>query len=74
MLGVIILIAITFIETIGETIKGTLGRILIWLSLSSRYGDFTAGAFNVSSLLYYLTFTALVLFLTTVNIERKRWN
>ncbi|MBQ3894774.1 MAG: ABC transporter permease [Clostridia bacterium] len=74
VLGVIILIAITFIETIGETIKGTLGRILIWLSLSSRYGDFTAGAFNVSSLLYYLTFTALVLFLTTVNIERKRWN
>ncbi len=74
VLGVILLIAITFIETIGETIKGTLGQILVWLSLSSRYSDFASGIFNISSLIFYLTFTALMLFITITNIDRKRWN
>ena len=74
VLGVIILIAITFVQTIGETIKGWLGRVLIWISLSSRYDDFASGIFSVSSVFFYLTFTLLVLFFTSVNIERKRWN
>ena len=74
VLGVVILLVITFIQTIGETIKGTLGRILIWISLSSRYDDFASGVFKISSVFFYLTFTLLVLFFTSVNIERKRWN
>ncbi|MBQ7444831.1 MAG: ABC transporter permease [Clostridia bacterium] len=74
VLGVIILIGITFIETIGQTVKGVFGQILVWLSLSSRYDDFSSGVFNVSSLIYYLSFTAVVLFITITNIERKRWS
>ena len=74
VLGVIILIIITFIQTIGETIKGTLGRILVWLSLSSRYDAFASGVFSLSAVFFYLSFTLLVLFFTFVNIERKRWN
>lgn len=74
VLGVIILIGITFIETIGQTVKGIFGQILVWLSLSSRYDDFSSGVFNVSSLIFYLSFTAVVLFITITNIERKRWS
>ncbi|MBP5312154.1 MAG: ABC transporter permease [Clostridia bacterium] len=74
VLGVILLIGITFIETIGETVKGVLGTILVWLSLSSRYTDFSSGLFNFSSLIFYLTFTVMMLFITITNIERKRWN
>ncbi len=74
MLGVILLLAITFLETIGNQVKGVIGSILIWLSLSSRYNDFATGLFSVTSAVYYLSFAAVIIFCTIVNIERKRWN
>ena len=74
VLGVIILLAISFIESIGQQIQGTLGRILVWVSLSSRYSDFASGLFSLTSVFYYLSFTAVILFVTIMNIERKRWN
>lgn len=74
VLGVIILLGISFIENIGNQIQGTLGSILVWISLSSRYDDFATGLFNLTSVFYYLSFTAVILFVTIVNIERKRWN
>jgi len=74
LLGVIILIIISFIETIGEQIQGTFGSILVWISLSSRYNDFASGLFNVASAFYYISFAAVVIFITILNIERKRWN
>ena len=74
LLGIVFILLITFIETIGEQIGGTIGTVLVWLSLSSRYNDFASGLFNVASIFYYLTFTVMILFVTTVNYERKRWN
>lgn len=74
ILGVIILILFDFIEQIGNIVKGTFGKVLVWMSLSSRYNDFVLGMFNVSSLIFYLSFTALMLFITIINIERKRWS
>ena len=74
VLGVIILIVINFIETVGEHIKGTFGSILVWLSLSSRYNNFVLGMFDFSALIFYLSFTAMMLFITIINIDRKRWN
>ncbi len=74
VLGVIILIVINFIETVGEHIKGTFGSVLVWLSLSSRYNNFVLGMFDFSALIFYLSFTAMMLFITIINIGRKRWN
>lgn len=74
ILGVIILIVINFIETVGTVVKGTFGKILVWLSLSSRYNNFMSGMFDVSALIFYLSFTAMMLTITIINIERKRWS
>lgn len=74
VVGMVILLLLSFLETIGTQIGGTIGSIFVWISLSSRYDDFATGLFNLTSVVYYLTFTFVILFLTVVNIERKRWN
>lgn len=74
VLGVVILLGISFIENIGQQIGGVFGQVLIWISLSSRYSDFASGLFSLPSLFYYLSLTAVILFVTVMNIERKRWN
>lgn len=74
LIGMVILIILTFLETVGSATGGKFGKILTWLSLSSRYSDFAAGSFNVASAFYFVSFAAIMLFVTTMNIERKRWN
>ena len=72
--GVVALLLLTFMENLGTQIGGVIGSVFVWVSLSSRYSDFATGLFNLTSIFYYLSFTVVVLFVTTVNIERKRWN
>lgn len=72
--GIVILLCMWFLQSIGASIGGVLGDALRWVSLLTRYNDFAYGAFNVSSLFYYISFTAVILFVTGMNYERKRWN
>ncbi|MBE7065348.1 MAG: ABC transporter permease [Ruminococcaceae bacterium] len=74
VIGMVVLLLLSFVENIGTQLGGTLGSILVWISLSSRYADFATGLFNLTSVVYYLSFTVVILFITVVNIERKRWN
>ena len=74
VIGLVILLMLSFLENIGTQIGGTIGSIFVWISLSSRYDDFATGLFNLTSVVYYLSFTFVILFITVVNIERKRWN
>ena len=74
VIGMVILLLLSFVENIGTQLGGTIGSVMVWISLSSRYDDFATGLFNLTSIVYYLTFTFVILFITTVNIERKRWN
>ena len=48
--------------------------VLDWISIFSRYSDFTYGIFNFASLFYYLSFVVIFLFLTVRIYERRRWN
>ncbi len=51
-----------------------IAKMIDWFSLVKRYDDFTAGILNVSSIVYYISFAAVFLFLTMQTIERRRWN
>jgi len=51
-----------------------LKTILHWLSLFSRFDDFTNGILNISSTIYMITFSAVLLFLTVSSIEKRRWS
>ena len=70
--GIVVLLILYFLQSIGESLGTTVGAVLQWIAPLARYSDFTVGAFNIASLIFYLTFSAMFVFLTYVNIERKR--
>jgi ABC-2 type transport system permease protein len=53
---------------------GFIGKTLEWLSLVRRYNPFPRGILSFDSVVYYVTVSALFLFLTVRLIEKKRWS
>lgn len=51
-----------------------LKTVLQWLSLFTRFSDFTNGILNISSTIYMITFSAVFMFLTVTGIEKRRWS
>ncbi|MBS5842433.1 MAG: ABC transporter permease subunit [Clostridiales bacterium] len=72
--GIVTLIIFYFLQSIGASLGTAFGAALQWIAPLARYQDFTAGSFNFASLIYYITFSAMLVFITYVNLERKRWN
>lgn len=50
-----------------------LSKIVDWISILDRYDNFINGIFDASSIVYYLSFIAVFLFLSIQTIEKKRW-
>lgn len=48
-------------------------EVLSWLSIHSRFTNFTYAIFDFSALLYYLSVTFVFLFLTVRIYEKRRW-
>lgn len=48
--------------------------VLTALSLFDRMGDFTTGILGISSILYYVSFAGVCVFLTVQLIEKRRWS
>ena len=45
-----------------------------FLSISARFGDFTAGLIYYDNIIFFITLQALFLFLTVRVLDSKRWN
>ena len=52
---------------------GLIGRTLDWFSLIERFYGFTLGLIEVEEVVFYLSFTSIVLFVTVRVIEKRRW-
>lgn len=51
-----------------------ISNIFLNLSFSVRYNPFTYGLFNFSNVLFFISATAIFLFLTVRVLERRRWS
>lgn len=47
--------------------------ILDWISVYSRYSNFTYGIFDISAAVYYLSITTVFIFLAVRVYERRRY-
>jgi len=52
---------------------GLIVRTLLWFSLFTRYGYFARGVLRLSDIVYYISFSALFIYLTVNVIEKRRW-
>ncbi|MBN2852245.1 MAG: ABC transporter permease [Clostridia bacterium] len=60
-------------DTLSASVGGVVGTVLTWISLISRYQVFTKGILGFAEVIYLISFTAIILFLTVRLIERRRW-
>jgi ABC-2 type transport system permease protein len=68
-----IIFALWFLGLVGDFAPGALGEVLSYLSLSYHFPDFMRGIIDTRAIVYYLSVTALFLYLAIGSIETGRW-
>lgn len=58
----------------GELFDGLSTKILQWLSIFERFDSFASGLLDISSVVYYISFIFLFVFLTIQAIEKRSWS
>ncbi|MDE7300153.1 MAG: ABC-2 transporter permease [Lachnospiraceae bacterium] len=56
-----------------ELFDGALVRVFSWFSIADRYSSFTYGEFDIASIVYYLSYCVLFVFLTIQVVKKRRW-
>lgn len=60
-----------FVPTFYENL---LTKVSDWASLVIRYSDFYTGVFDFSNVVFYISFSVLMIFFTVQIIEKRRWS
>lgn len=67
-------VLISMIDTISSTIPWEwLKNVLSTISFQAKYSSFSLGLISLSDVVFFITVTALFLFLTDRVIDRRRW-
>jgi len=69
-----ILFALWFLGLGASFLPETLAEIIGFFSLSSYFPDFMRGVIDTRGVVYYLSITALFIFLAIRSLENSRWN
>ena len=69
-----ILFALWFVNQTADLLPEALGDIINFLSLSYYFPDFIRGVIDTRGIVYYLSITALFLFLAVRSLESSRWS
>jgi ABC-2 type transport system permease protein len=68
-----LLFGLWFLGAASGFAPGALGEVLSYLSLSHHFPDFIRGVVDTKAVVYYLSVTALFLYLAMGSIETGRW-
>lgn len=69
--GILVLMATWLIKP--ALFDDGLSKLINWISILDRYDSFINGIFDGSSIIYYLSFIGVFLYLSVQTIEKKRW-
>lgn len=72
--GIVALLIMWLMGFISNFTGGIVSKVLNWFSLLERYDDFNMGILNFASIVYYISFIVVFLFLTIRVIEKRRWS
>lgn len=68
-----VLFALWFLGFVADLAPGALGELLSYVSLSSHFPDFVRGIVDTRAVVYYLSLTAVFIFLAIRSTETDRW-
>ena len=67
------LLFLTLADDASGLVSGVPSALLSGISLPAHYTAFVAGVIEIGNVVYFVTFIALFLFLTTLSLETRRW-
>ena len=73
VVGMGTLLVLSFIDLVGIRTTGVASEILDSLSMQTHFADFPRGVVDTSHIVYYLSLTAVFLFLSMRSLETRRW-
>jgi ABC-2 type transport system permease protein len=74
IVSIVGLLIMWLLQGIAPQLGGVWSKILSWFSLFSRTEDLYAGILSLKSVVYYLSFSGIFLFLAVRVIEKRRWS
>lgn len=69
-----ILFGLWFLGSAAAYLPSALGDVIGYFSLSNYFPDFVTGIIDTRGIIYYLSITALFLFLAIRSLENSRWS
>ena len=73
VVGIGILAVLYFTSSIGDVVTGNWATVFSQLGFTSHFKDFERGIIDSTNVVYFLTVTALFLFLSIRALESRRW-
>ncbi|MCY4653140.1 MAG: ABC transporter permease subunit [Dehalococcoidia bacterium] len=73
VVGIAILLMFSYVHFIGDIVTGLAASILNGVSMNQRIADFSRGVIDTSSVVFFLSLTAVFIFLTIRSLETRRW-
>jgi ABC-2 type transport system permease protein len=67
------LLVLYTIGWLGETVQGTAGALIRYVSLTDHFGEVLKGVIDTKDLIYFATLLVVGLFLTQRSVESVRW-
>jgi len=75
IISFVVMMFIWLADWISSTVNNAvIKQIFDWLSVLKRYQEFTTGILSLSSVVYFISFASVFVFLTVQTIEKKRWS
>lgn len=79
VIAAIVTIFVLFIMLLLDSIVSIINSpfiasIMDAVSLFSRFSSFELGVFSISSVVYYVSFSAVLLVMTVLRVEKRRWS
>jgi len=73
VVGIAILLMLSFVNLIAEIVTGIASEVFNGMSMNEHIADFSRGVIDTSSVVFFLSLTAVFLFLTIRSLETRRW-
>lgn len=72
--SIAVILGTLLVGLFSSSISNNVIRVIVkWFSILDRYVNFRYGIFDVSSIIYYISISAIFIFLTVRVYEKRRW-
>lgn len=72
MVMLLLFVGVSLLESSVSSV--VLRTVMSWVSILSRFTNFSFGIFDIPALIYYFSISFVFLFLTVRVLEKRRWN